>query len=252
MTGKEQKSLEDLARYLQACLFHLGKAIQPGQRGEDLKKRAVNFLAPHRGKRELYCLHINVNQVVCHHPPEAVVLREGDILTLDMVLRCDQGLFADGAWTFLCGPPREGTQELVKKAWEVSRTAFLSLQPGGNSLAMKKAIHNSLVHSPFALLEEGCGHGIGRLLHMDPILNFSLNSKEDIPWKEGQCFTIEPLIAPQGSEMVLEEGDIGYIKDQGDAAYFEHMVGIWQGERTCYNLPGLVELPEIDPLKPEA
>ncbi len=215
-----------------------GKRIQPGCRGLELAAWMDNFRGEILPGSCIFSLDINVNEQVCHYPPTEKKLKEGDVLTMDLVIR-DSGLYADGAWTFLCGGSCPEDRELIRGAWNLSKLALDSVQEGTSSFQMKKNIHDFLRTSPFSLVSEACGHGISRRLHEPPDIHYALLHPRDILWKEGMTFTVEPVLA-RGNGCVRETLRDMYVISNGEkSAYFEHMAYLSPQGPVCLNFPEL-------------
>ncbi len=237
--------LRDLSRGLHSLLLSLSRKITPGMDYITISSMALNLLERFCPGASLFSFDLNPNAVVCHNSLPATSLVEGDIFSLDIVLEKD-GLFSDQAWTSVCGESSEERKALLSMAWDVSRTAVLAVRPGGDSLALKKGIYNLLRQTGYAVLEEACGHGIGRKVHMEPDINFSILNKDDVLWSPGMVFTIEPVLASGVTEMVLNREKIWVTGNNSDTAYFEHMVSVGERGVECLNLPEINLMSSID------
>jgi methionyl aminopeptidase len=245
VTDLELDSIRKLSRNLHEILLECSRIINPGSTIISLQKEILRLLHQRCPGTELFSFDMNVNETVCHGKSELTTAAEGDIITMDLVI-CKDGLFADEAWTSICGEGSPENIALLRKAWEVSRKAVLCIKPGGTSLTMKKEIHKALAGSGFSLMEEACGHGIGSQMHMSPDINFSLLNKDDIYWTEGMVFTIEPVISIGGAKL-LHSKEKDWITDNKEAsAYFEHMVAIGCTGVECLNIPEINLLNSID------
>lgn len=245
MTTSELESIRELSRKLHEILLECSRRIIPGSNRRSLQREITLLLNQKCPDADLFSFDMNINETVCHAKSDNITAVEGDIITVDLVI-CRYGLFADEAWSSICGTGSEEYTALLNKAWEISRIAVLSIKIGGTSLSMKKEIHKALAGSDFSLLDEACGHGIGFQMHMSPDINFSLLNKDDISWKEGMVFTIEPVISIGGAKL-LHSKEKDWITDNKEAsAYFEHMVAISSRGVECLNIPEINLLNSID------
>ncbi|QEN07549.1 M24 family metallopeptidase [Oceanispirochaeta crateris] len=245
LTHAEIQSIADLSLYLHECLLLLGKEIVPGNNGLSLQNKLDEILQSHRTMCHSASFDINVNQRVCHSHPDESVFSSEDIVTLDLVLQ-KNGLFADSAWTFICGYKSPENRALLQKSWDVSKSAFSSIRLNENSFEMKKVVHRELTGSPYALIEEACGHGIGKSIHTAPDISYSILNKNDVKWNAGMVLTIEPVIAQKGTKLIYSK-EKGYTTNNGSpSSYFEHMVAIDENGPRCLNIPQIKDINSID------
>ncbi|MDA3956151.1 M24 family metallopeptidase [Oceanispirochaeta sp.] len=245
LTSTEIQIISDLSLYLHDCLLILGKGILPGVRGTELQRQLEQLLIKKKSRIHGASFDINVNHRVCHGPPNDSKFRNNDIVTLDLVFEKD-GLFADSAWTFICGDRSPENEALLQKAWDVSRRAYCSIRTGGNSLEMKKSVHKELTGTVYELLEEACGHGIGKSMHEPPDFSYSLFNNNDIQWNPGMVLTIEPVIAYRGAKLICSKEKEYYTDNKSPSAYFEHMVAINENGPQCLNIPQIKDQGSID------
>jgi len=245
LSRHEIEKITSLSQFLHRCLRKLESGIIPGMDGLRLRALLESFIYDSYPAAQTVSFDVNVNYHVCHCSPDVEAFQNGDIITLDLVL-IEDGLFADGAWTFICGEKSNENKELVQKAWDVSVRAFKAIKEGSSSLILKKAVHNALVGTPYSLIEDACGHGIGKSVHEIPDISYSLINQNDIFWKKGMVFTVEPVISLRNSKLFLDN-EKGYITNNlSPSAYFEHMVSIDQNGVHCLNIPQINNLDCID------
>ncbi|MDC7231791.1 MAG: M24 family metallopeptidase [Spirochaetales bacterium] len=239
------QEVRTLSRRLHGLLISLTKKLPPGTSYSELYRKAEEILLREDPGTVLSTLDLNINSTVCHCSSPGRSLTEGDIITLDIVIT-KNGLYADGAWSTICGKGNERSHRLIEQAWETARAAVLSVTPGSSSLETKKAVHNSLAGSGFSLLTEACGHGIGTKMHMPPDINFSITNKDDVLFKEGMIFTIEPVISRCGAKLIYSKEKEWRTDNLEASAYFEHMVAINENKSECLNLPEIIQQKSID------
>ena len=153
MTDYELDSIRELSILLHEVLFETSRTIIPGSDLLTLRNEAIRLLNSKCPEAELYSFDMNINETVCHGKSGKDRVAEGDIITLDLVI-CRKNLFADEAWSSICGEGSSEYKALLRKAWEISRKAVLSVKSGETSITMKKEIHNALAGSGFSLIEE--------------------------------------------------------------------------------------------------
>ena len=174
-----------------------------------------------------FVLNSSINAVVCHGVPSAdEVLRDGDIVNLDITLEKD-GFIADSSKTYLIGAVSPAARRLVQTTYEAMWRGILAVKPGARLGDIGHAIERHARRAGYSIVREYCGHGIGREMHEAPqVLHFG-KPGTGLVLKEGMTFTIEPMLN-QGRRMV-ETLDDGWTVVTGDgklSAQFEHTVAV--------------------------
>lgn len=173
-----------------------------------------------------YCLCTSVNEEVVHGMPSKRVLKEGDILSVDVGIECG-GYYGDAAITIPVGKISDNADRLVKVA-ETSLSLAIEKAVIGNRLFdISYAVQNYVEGNGFSVVRAFVGHGIGRELHEPPqVPNFGTPAK-GVRLKAGMVLAIEPMINAGGSDVVImEDGWTAVTKDGSLAAHFEHTVAI--------------------------
>jgi len=192
---------------------------------EYLKKRKIR--PAFKGyKGYPYCLCTSVNEEVVHGMPSKRVLKEGDILSVDVGIECG-GYYGDAAITIPVGRISDDAEKLVKVA-ETSLSLAIEKAVIGNRLFdISYAVQNYVEGNGFSVVRAFVGHGIGRELHESPqVPNFGTPAK-GVRLKAGMVLAIEPMINAGGSDVVImEDGWTAITKDGSLSAHFEHTVAI--------------------------
>ncbi|MDT8757153.1 type I methionyl aminopeptidase [Sphingomonas psychrotolerans] len=174
-----------------------------------------------------FALNASVNHVVCHGvPSRSDVLRDGDIVNLDITLE-KNGYIADSSKTYLVGTVSPAAKRLVRTTYEAMWMGIRAVRPGARLGDIGFAIERHAKRNGYSVVREYCGHGIGREMHEDPqILHFG-KPGTGLPLREGMVFTIEPMLN-QGRRSVLTEDDGWTVvtKDGSLSAQFEHTVAV--------------------------
>ena len=174
-----------------------------------------------------FALNASVNHVVCHGvPSRSDVLRDGDIVNLDITLE-KNGYIADSSKTYLVGAVSPAAKRLVRTTYEAMWMGIRAVRPGARLGDIGFAIERHAKRNGYSVVREYCGHGIGREMHEDPqILHFG-KPGTGLPLREGMVFTIEPMLN-QGRRGVLTEDDGWTVvtKDGSLSAQFEHTVAV--------------------------
>ncbi len=173
-----------------------------------------------------YTLCASVNSVVVHGQPSGYVLRDGDIVKLDLGLR-HKGLYLDAAITV---PVGTGVSKEIKKLISVTEESLAlgikEAKPGRRLGDIGYAIEHIVLKNKFSVAEGLTGHGIGTALHEEPtVFNFG-DKGTGMLLKEGMVIAIEPMVAMgKGGIVQLKDESYGTV-DRSFAAHFEHTVAI--------------------------
>ena len=175
------------------------------------------------------CTSIN-DEVIHGIPSNRVILKEGDILSIDLVAYKD-GFNGDAARTYIVG---KGTKE-DEKLLEVTRQAFFEgikfAKKGYRVGDISHAIGTYVEKNGFSVVKEFQGHGIGRSMHEDPgIPNYGKEGKGP-KLEPGMTLAIEPMvIAGKPYILELDDGWTIVTEDGSNAAHYENTVLITEKE----------------------
>ena len=214
------------------------KAVAPGVTTEEIDAVAHSFCVEHgawptglgfRGFPKSCCTA--VNEVVCHGIPDQRPLEEGDLLTIDCVVFLD-GYHGDNARTVGVGRVAPEAEALALTTKESVWKAIEAVGPGVNYHELATVVHDFVARHGYSVIREYGGHGIGKSLHMPPVISFHPGTPP-LPWlrsafsvllgcvklillwgwaghmtksyvmEVGHCFTIEPMIAYGTNEIQL-------------------------------------------------
>ncbi len=215
------------------ALDELSKIIKPGITTNEIDLFCYNYLndnkafsAPlyYRGFPKSCCT--SVNHVVCHGIPSEKILREGDILNVDLTAIKD-GWHGDTSKMFLVGECSTKAKRLVEATYISLMKSIKILKAGINLGDIGYTIQNHVESEGFSVVKDFCGHGIGKNFHNPPnILHYGSKGSGQL-LEEGMIFTIEPMINEGKFETkVLKDGWTAVTRDKSLSAQFEHTVGI--------------------------
>ncbi len=168
----------------------------------------------------------SVNHVVCHGIPGDRVLKNGDILNIDVTVILDEW-HGDSSRMFLVGEVSKKARRLVDVTYEAMMRGIAAVRPGVRSGAVGHAIQTYVEKHRCSVVRDFCGHGLGRVFHDVPnILHFG-SPTDGVELREGMFFTIEPMINLGRYEVkILSDGWTAVTKDRSLSAQFEHSVGV--------------------------
>jgi len=177
------------------------------------------------------CASVN-EQVVHGIPSESVVLREGDILSLDFGVRLN-GYCGDAAVTVPIGRISEENRRLMDTTREVLEIAIQRSRPGVRWSEVARLMQRHAESAGFSVVRDFVGHGIGTKMHEDPKVPNFVSAEllaDDIWLAEGMVLAVEPMInAGTYAVRTLGNGWTVVTRDGKCSAHFEHTIALVQG-----------------------
>lgn len=135
----------------------------------------------------------SVNEVICHGVPSEQVLKNGDIINIDVTVIVD-GWHGDSSRMYYVGKPSIKAQKLTQTTYECLMLAIEEARPGNHLGDIGFAIQNHAEKNGFSVVRDYCGHGIGKVFHDEPSVVHYGKKGQGLELKEGMFFTIEPMI----------------------------------------------------------
>jgi methionyl aminopeptidase len=246
-TGVEMQRIRRTARILEAIFRDLKSKIAPGISTQAinayceraiLEKNALPVLRGYQGFPAAICA--SPNSVAVHGIPTDTPLVTGDIVTIDITISID-GWHADSAWTYIVGAASAEKNNLVKAAWKATISGILAAKAGGRIGDIGAAVERTAKRYGCSVLEEFAGHGIGRMIHEDPIIANTGTRGVGQPIVPGMVFTVEPILCiGKPCVRTLEDGWTVVTQDGSPTAQFEHTIAIFRDrtEIMTYTIPG--------------
>ncbi|KKK37140.1 methionine aminopeptidase [Mesobacillus campisalis] len=167
---------------------------------------------------------ISVNEEVAHGIPGKRIIREGDLVNID-VSGSKDGYFADTGISFVVG---EG-DEILSKICEVAKSAFEAglkkAKPGAKKSGLGKEVFKTAKQNGLTVIKNLTGHGIGRTIHEAPDHIYNYHE----PWddellKDGMVIAFEPFISTQEEEVYQKDDGWTYVTDKSYVAQYEHTI----------------------------
>lgn len=192
---------------------------------EEIKRRKV--IPAFKGYRGYpYCICASVNEEVVHGMPSKRILREGDILSIDLGV-LHNGYYGDAAITIPIGSVSEEAKRLMDVTEKSLYIGIDEAKVGSRLFDIGAAIQEYVEGNGFSVVRDFVGHGIGQSLHEPPqVPNFGERGK-GVRLKAGMVIAIEPMINAGGHEVVvLDDGWTVVTKDGSLSAHFEHSIVI--------------------------
>jgi methionyl aminopeptidase len=166
----------------------------------------------------------SVNHQVCHGVPGDRVLKQGDILNIDITVIKD-GFHGDSSRMFYVGEPGIQARRLVEVTYECMWRGIQRVRPGAHLGDLGAAIQEHAERHGFSVVREFCGHGIGRKFHEEPQILHYGKAGTGMRLEPGMTFTVEPMInAGKAAIRELADGWTIVTKDHSLSAQWEHTV----------------------------
>ncbi len=172
----------------------------------------------------------SVNDEVVHGIPGSRVLKDGDVLGIDLGMKwpAENGFYTDTAATLAIGEIKKEHQELMERTQQGLYKGIKAAQPGNSIADIGRAVENHIKQFGYGIVVALVGHGVGYQVHEDPrIPNVYKEKNEAVKIEPGMVLAIEPMITLGSAE--IETADDGWTvvtKDKTYAAHFEHTIVI--------------------------
>jgi methionyl aminopeptidase len=207
--------------------------IVAGVTTEEIDRLSHDFVAAaggvsaplnYRGFPKSVCT--SINHVVCHGIPGGRVLKDGDIVNVDVTPILD-GWHGDSSRMFLIGDVPIKARRLVEVTYEALMLGIEQAKPGNRLGDISHAIQTYAEKHRYGVVRDFCGHGVGRVVHhaAEVVQVGKPHTRPEL--KPGMFFTVEPMINIGRPDVkVLEDGWTAVTRDRSLSAQFEHSIGI--------------------------
>ncbi len=179
----------------------------------------------YRGYPKSICT--SVNHVICHGIPNEKLLKDGDILNIDVTVILE-GWHGDTSRMYYLGEPSIKAKRLCQTTYEAMILGIEQVKAGAQLGDIGAAIQNHVEKQGFSIVRDYCGHGIGRIFHTEPNVVHYGKKGTGIVLEEGMFFTIEPMVNAGLHETILSKHDGWTVttRDKSLSAQFEHTIGV--------------------------
>ena len=240
VTIKSKSEIEKMriaGRITREALERIKEAAVPGVTTAELDRIAERYIKSQGCKASFKgyggfpsSICASVNDVIIHGFPSDYVLKDGDVLSVD-VGACYKGYHGDAARTFGIGKISDEAQRLI----DVTRQSFFEglefVREGYRIGNISAAVQRYVENHGFSVLRNYCGHGVGAQMHEDPEIPNYVTPARGIRIKAGMCLAIEPMVCQFDYKAYV--GDDGWeVKtcDGGLTAHYENTVLVTNGE----------------------
>ena len=234
ITLKSKREIELLAiagnivyqthKYLQPYIKEGIKTIELDKLAEDFirSKDATPSFKGYEGFP--YTLCISVNSEVVHGFPSDYVLKNGDIVSID-IGACYKGYHGDSAWTYKVGGVDKDVEFLLEHTEKSLFIGLEQIKPGNRVGDIGYAIEQYAKEHKLGVVKELCGHGVGTSVHEDPEVPNYGTKNTGARLKEGMVIAVEPMLTLGSPRIFIHDND--WTIDTADgrpSAHFEHTV----------------------------
>jgi methionyl aminopeptidase len=209
----------------------VGRAVRPGVTTDELDAIGHDFVVAagaypsclgYRGFQKSVCT--SLNEVICHGIPDDTVLRDGDIINID-ITAFKNGFHGDSNVTFLVGDVAQETVDLVERTRESLNRGIKAVAPGRAVNVIGRSIESYAKRFDYGVVRDFTGHGVGSAFHSGLIIpHYDSAPRFDDEIVENMVFTIEPMLTLGGSPEweMWADGWTVVTKDRSWSAQFEH------------------------------
>ena len=189
-----------------------------------LERGGIPATLGYRGYTHSSC--ISINHVVCHGIPGDRVLKDGDIVNIDVTPIVD-GWHGDTSRMYLVGDVSIKARKLVDITYECLMLGIEQAKPGNFLGDIANAIQRHAEAQRYSVVRDFCGHGVGRLFHDSPEVVHAGKPGTGPELKPGMIFTVEPMINIGRPDVkLLDDGWTAVTRDRSLSAQFEHTVAV--------------------------
>lgn len=243
-TKAEVELMRVAGKVVGQCIEMLAKHVRPGITSKELDIIAEEFI---RSKgctpafKGLYgfpgSVCISFNEEVVHGIPGSRVLKEGDIISLD-VGATFKGWNADAAATFPVGEVTAEAAKLVDVTREATYIGIDQMRQKNHLYDISNAIQEYVDKFGFSVVTQYVGHGIGRRVHEDPQVPNFRQPVRGMSLRKGMCLAIEPMVNVGTYETEVKPDKWTVVtKDGALSCHFEHSAAITDGDPLILTLP---------------
>lgn len=233
-TAKEIEHMSRACRISAEALRLAGEAVKPGVTTAHIDKIIYDYIVSQGARPNFKGLYgfpgsacISVNDTVIHGiPSKRIVLREGDIVSIDTGAAIE-GFNGDNAATFACGKVSERAQRIMDVTKEALARGIAAAQPGNRIGDISAAVQAYVEEHGYSVVRSFVGHGVGKELHEDPEVPNYGEAGHGPRLVSGMTIAIEPMVNEKSHVVkTLSDGWTVKTADGGLSAHFEHTIAI--------------------------
>ncbi|MGB0454270.1 MAG: type I methionyl aminopeptidase [Bacteriovoracaceae bacterium] len=241
---REIELMRKTARLAASTLEYIEQFIKPGVSTLELNDICHEYILKHDAYPSCLNYHgfpksvcTSLNDVICHGiPSEKDVLKDGDILNIDVTTFLG-GFHGDTNKTYFVGEVAPEVKKLVEVTYECMKEGIRTVKPGSHIGDIGAVIQEIAYDHGYSVVEEYCGHGIGREFHEAPQVVHVGKKGTGEEVKPGMTFTIEPMInlGTRHCQLLSDNWTV-ITKDGKFSAQFEHTILVTDSGREVLTL----------------
>lgn len=232
-TPEEIMKMKKAGEILAGVHREIRKIIKPGITTSEIDRFVEEYLEERGAYPEQkgyqgypYAICASINDEICHGFPRDEKLVEGDIVSIDIVVKYD-GWLADSAWSYAVGEISEEKRKLLDVT---KKSLYLGIEQAqlGNRLGdIGNAIQTHVESNGFSVVRDFVGHGIGKDMHEDPQVPHYGTPGRGQRLVEGMVITIEPMVNAGEYGMKIDDNNwTARTQDGSISAQYEHTIAI--------------------------
>jgi methionyl aminopeptidase len=229
-SAKEIEAMRVACRMAAETLVAVGEQLRVGMTTEEIntfvhedtiRRGARPAPLNYRGFPKSVCT--SINDVVCHGIPDGTVVKDGDIINVDITTFYN-GFHGDTSATFYIGTPSKDARHVVEVARRALELGIAEVREGARLGDIGAAIQEYVEEQGCSVVRDFVGHGIGRRFHEDPQVKHYGKRGSGERLKAGMTFTIEPMVNLGKYEVAIDPVDKWTVTtvDGSLSAQFEH------------------------------
>jgi len=226
--------------YVAKTLNHLKAYVRSGMTLAEVNAMGEDYMASIDARPAFKGLYgfpsgvcTSLNQVIIHGIPDDTVIKDGDILGLDIGVEKD-GWYGDAAITLPIGEISQEDKELIACSYDALYHAIDIIKPGLRFKELSLELERFITGRGYVPLRSFCGHGIGRKPHEEPeIPNYleGKNPKQGPKIKNGMVFCLEPMICQKSGIAKILDDKWSVVSEDGlRGSHYEHTVAVIDGK----------------------
>jgi methionyl aminopeptidase len=215
-------------------LDELTKKVMPGittnalndyAHGRIIEEGAIPAPLNYRGFPKSICT--SINHVVCHGIPDDTVLKDGDMVNIDVTVIVD-GWHGDTSRMYYVGEPPIKAKRLTQVTYDAMMRGIEQIRPGKTTGDIGHAIQTYAEAYGYSIVREYCGHGLGRVFHDAPNILHYGKPGTGVRLEEGMFFTVEPMVnaGKPDTRLSTHDGWTVTTRDRSLSCQFEHSCGV--------------------------
>ncbi len=215
-------------------LKYLEQFVVAGNTTDFINEKAHEYILKNNAKPAPLNYHkfpksvcVSVNDVVCHGIPGPYILKDGDIVNVDVTTILN-GYYGDTCKMYAVGDISEDAKKLIEVTKECLKIGIKECYPGNRFGNIGYEINRYAVSKGYSVVYEFCGHGVGIAFHEEPEVSHVADKNSGKRMREGMVFTIEPMIniGKARTKIDKKDGWTARTIDGNLSAQFEHTIVI--------------------------